>query len=80
MAFYMTVFIATDTGMTISTTKALGSSVDGLNPTQQYTLQESYLRVTIRHPIVESIPSCQYRITQIELQNLVRASFCLHRS
>jgi hypothetical protein len=41
------------------------------NPTDQFDIDDSYLRVTIRHQTFHEIPSCQHRITQIELHNLV---------
>ena len=41
------------------------------NPTDQFDIDESFLRVTIRHQTFHEIPSCQHRITQIELHNLV---------
>ena len=41
------------------------------NPTDQFDIDDSFLRVTIRHQTFHEIPSCQHRITQIELHNLV---------
>ena len=45
------------------------------NPTDQFDIDDSFLRVTIRHQTFHEIPSCQHRITQIELHNLVAYTF-----
>ncbi len=42
-----------------------------INPTDQFDISSSYLRVTIRHQTFHEISSCQHRITQLELHNLV---------
>ena len=42
-----------------------------VNPTDQFDINSSYLRVTIRHQTFHEISSCQHRITQLELHNLV---------
>jgi hypothetical protein len=46
------------------------------NPTDQFNIDGSFLRVTMRHQTFDEVPSCQHRITQIELHNLVSLFVC----
>ena len=77
---YWTLFM-TNTPSTTATTVSSSSVVMVVdaekvaNPTDQFDIDDSFLRVTIRHQTFHEIPSCQHRITQIELHNLVAYTF-----
>lgn len=74
---YFTPFMTNTPAISSSSTPYYSSLVmiveaeNVVNPTDQFDINSSYLRVTIRHQTFHEISSCQHRITQLELHNLV---------
>jgi hypothetical protein len=43
-----------------------------------YGVTSNHLRVSIRHEVLHDAPSCQHRIVQVELLNVVRIQTTTH--